>query len=77
MQGKLRTIKTTSQCGKILAYLKDGNTLSVAQARELGFGDNLRSRISDLEKAGHKIKKSYPGGNGCNYAVYALEVEDE
>lgn len=56
MQGKLKTFKTGSQCSKILAYLQRGNTLTVSQARELGFGDNLRSRVSNLHEAGHDIQ---------------------
>ena len=55
MKGKLKTFKIGSQNSKILAYLQQGNTLTVAEARELGFGDNLRSRVSNLHEAGHNV----------------------
>lgn len=50
MKGKLHTFKTNSQCSKILEYLKTGKSLTVMEALKLGFGANLRSRISNLKE---------------------------
>jgi len=52
MQGKLSTFKTGSQNDLILNYLQQGNTLTVETARKLGFGSNLRSRVSNLKEKG-------------------------
>lgn len=72
----LRTFRTNSQCSKILEYLKHGNSLTVERARELKFGANLRSRISNLEDAGYKIKREYVKVNGGTYvALYSLADE--
>ena len=72
MQGKLRTIKTGSQCSKILAFLQLGKTLTVSQARELGFGDNLRSRISNLHEAGYNIKSEKVKTSDSYIAKYSM-----
>jgi hypothetical protein len=55
MQGKLRTLKTDSQASMILEYLQRGFTLTVEQARGLGFGSNLRSRIPNLHDCGYDV----------------------
>lgn len=68
----LKTFRTNSQCAKILAYLKEGNSLTVEKARELKFGANLRSRISDLERAGYIIKRKMIKFSGGYVAEYSL-----
>lgn len=73
MQGALKTFRTNSQCAKILDYLKQGHTLTVEQCRELKMGANLRSRISDIEKAGYKIKREPVKFTGGFCAKYSLE----
>ncbi len=75
MQGTLKTFKTGSQCAKILAYLQvKDNYLTVEMARMLRYGSNCRSRISDLENAGHKIKHDRIKFNGGYVAKYSLVV---
>lgn len=71
----LRTFRTNSQCAKILEYLKNGNSLTVEKARELKFGANLRSRISDLERAGYIIKREMIKFSGGYVAQYSLKSE--
>lgn len=73
MQGALSTFKTTSQCGKILAYLQTGESLTCYEAMTKGFGMNLRSRISDIIKAGYKVKSIQVKFNGGFCASYSLE----
>ena len=71
-KGALKTFRVNSQCGKILAYLKTGATLTVEQCRQKGWGANLRSRISDIEKAGYKIKHEmikFTGGYVARYQM--------
>lgn len=75
MQGKLRTFKTNSQCHKILAYLKQGNTLTVMECLQLGYGANLRSRVSDLKDAGYNIASELIKTNGGFVAKYKLIME--
>ena len=72
MQGTLKTFRTGSQNAKILAYLQQGNHITVEIARMLGMGANCRSRISDLENAGHKIKHDTIKFNGGYVAKYSL-----
>lgn len=76
MQGKLKTFRTGSQCAKILAYLQTGKSLTVAEAQVLGFGSNLRSRISNLKDAGHQIKSEQVKFNGGFIAKYSLIMEE-
>lgn len=73
MQGALSTFKTTSQCGKILAYLQTGASLTCYEAMAKGFGMNLRSRISNIREAGYKIKSVQVKFNGGFCARYSLE----
>lgn len=80
MQGNIKTFRTGSQCAKILAYLQTGQSLTVAKARELKFGDNLRSRISDLKNAGHNIESNqinFDGGFVAEYSLVQDEVKEE
>ena len=72
MQGKLINFKTNSQCSKILDYLKAGNSLTVMEALKLGFGANLRSRISNLKDAGYDIKSEMIKTNTGFVAKYSL-----
>jgi len=74
--GTSKTFKTGSQCSKILNHLKDGNTLTVEQARELKFGANLRSRISDLINAGYNIKSETVKFSGGFITRYSLKILD-
>ena len=55
MQGTIKSFKQNSQNAKILNYLKSGSTLTCLQAFNLGSGQNLRSRISDLKRAGYDV----------------------
>lgn len=75
MKGELKTFRTNSQNFKILNYLKTGDNLTVAKARALGFGDNLRSRISDLKKAGYDINSKQVNIKGGYIAKYTLSVD--
>jgi hypothetical protein len=72
--GTLKTFRTNSQSVKILAYLQEGNFITVEIARCLGFGANCRSRISDIENAGYKIKHENIRYMGGYVAKYSLEV---
>lgn len=72
MQGRLRTLKTGSQCSNILAYLKEGHTLTVELARELGFGSNLRSRVSNLHDAGYDIVSKKIKTSKSYFAQYSM-----
>ena len=75
MQGTTKSFKQDSQNAKILEYLKSGETLTCRQASNLGFGDNLRSRIADLKRAGYDvISKQVNIPNGF-IAEYSLEIE--
>ena len=71
-QGKLKNFKTNSQCKKILDYLKTGQSLTVMKALHLGFGANLRSRISNLKDAGYDIKSELVKVDGTYVAEYKL-----
>lgn len=72
MKGELKSFRTDSQNAKILQYLKTGKSLTVMEALNLGFGANLRSRISNIEKAGYIIKREtikFTGGYICRYSL--------
>lgn len=72
MKGKLKTFRTNSQNQKILNYLMAGNSLTVEGARILGFGSNLRSRISNLKEAGYTIHTKQISFNGGYVFEYSL-----
>lgn len=74
MKGKLINFKTNSQCKKILDYLKTGQSLTVMKALHLGFGANLRSRISNLKDAGYDIKSELVKVDGTYVAEYKLII---
>lgn len=77
MQGKLKNLRTNSQCAKILEYLKTGKSLTVMEALNLGFGANLRSRVSNLKEAGHNIASEKVRVNGTYVARYSLVMGGE
>ena len=73
MQGAIKSFKHDSQNFKILKYLKTGASLTCLQAAQMGFGYNLRSRVSDLKRAGYDIKSEQVPTNGSYIAEYSLE----
>lgn len=75
MQGKLVNFKTSSQCRKVLDYLKTGASLTCLEAIQLGLTHNLRSRISNLKDAGNIIHSEKVKVNGTYIAKYTLSVE--
>lgn len=77
MQGKLKNHKINSQCSKILEYLKSGKSLTVLEAAKLGFGMNLRSRVSNLKEDGYNIKSEKIKVDGTYVAKYSLVTEVE
>lgn len=73
MQGTIKSFKQNSQNFKILEYLKTGESLTCLQASMLGYGMNLRSRISDLKRAGYNIiSKKVDVAGGTYIAEYKL-----
>ena len=76
MQGTIKRFKQNSQNSKILAYLKTGPRLTCLDAKKLGFGMNLRSRVSDLKRAGYDVQsKQVNLDNGSYIAEYSLETK--
>lgn len=77
IENKKTFIKKESQNGKILSYLQNGGTLTVVKAYELGFGINLRSRISEIRSKGHDeiISRIVKIGN-VSYCEYYIESEN-
>lgn len=58
---------------RLLAYLSNGNTLTVAQARSRFKIANPRARIADLRADGAKIvTEMREGRDGVERAVYSL-----
>lgn len=58
---------------RLLAYLSNGNTLTVAQARSRFKIANPRARISDLRAEGANIvTEMREGRDGVERAVYSL-----
>ena len=77
MQGTIKRFKQNSQNARILEYLKSGSTLTCLQAFNLGFGQNLRSRVLDLKKAGYDvISKRINISKGTYVAEYRLEIKE-
>jgi len=74
MQGTIKSFKQNSQNAKILNYLKSGASLTCLEAMQMGFGMNLRSRISDLKRAGYSILSKQVPTNSSYIAEYKLEV---
>ncbi len=74
MQGTIKSFKQNSQNSKILEYLKTGASLTCLEATQMGFGMNMRSRVSDLKRAGYDvISKQVNTDNGSYIAEYRLE----
>ena len=71
----IKQFRKTSQCAKILQYLKDGNTLTCEQCRDMKWGSNLRSRVSNLKDAGYNIVSEMVKFDGGFVARYRLGVE--
>lgn len=70
---KPRTFDLNSQCGRILAHLLAGNTLTPLQAFGVFGTFRLAARIKELRDAGHKIKTTIKRDpNGRPYAEYSL-----
>lgn len=76
MQGITHNFKQNSQNYKILEYLKTGASLTCLEAMQMGFGMNLRSRISDLKRVGYTIHSKLIETKHSYIAEYTLEVED-
>ena len=76
MQGTIKSFKQNSQNSKILEYLKSGASLTCLEAMNMGFGMNLRSRISDLKRAGYDITSRLVDTRHSYIAEYKLEVWD-
>lgn len=74
MQGKIKSFKQDSQNFKILEYLKTGASLTCLQASQMGLGLNLRSRVSDLKRAGYNVKSELIPINDSYIAEYSLEM---
>lgn len=74
MQGTIKSFKQDSQNSKILEYLKTGASLTCLQAAQNGWGMNLRSRISDLKRAGYETVSELIPTNGSYIAEYRLEL---
>ncbi len=70
------TPKAPNQCDKILTYLKNGGRLTVLKALELGYGINLRSRISEIKSklkakgTEDKLQSKYIIVDGARYKEY-------
>ena len=71
-----------SQNQKILDYLLTGKSLTVELARNLGYGSNLRSRISNIKDKGYIIESKQikiPNGYVAEYTLvkHTKEQKDE
>ena len=66
---KLENMRTGTQKRKILAALLDGQHISELTGLSQGFGTSMRSRISDLRKAGYDISDYRPTNT---YKVYHM-----
>jgi hypothetical protein len=72
MQGTIKSFKQNSQNSKILEYLKTGASLTCLEAAQMGFGYNMRSRVSDLKRAGYNVESKQIPTNGSYIAEYSL-----
>ncbi len=67
------TKTTTNAKTRLLSYLSNGNTLTVAQARSRFKIANPRARIADLRADGVNIRTEMrEGRDGIERAVYSL-----
>jgi hypothetical protein len=74
MKGTIKSFKQNSQNAKILEYLKSGASLTCLEASQMGFGMNLRSRVSDLKRAGYSVISKKIPIKDSYVAEYSLEV---
>jgi hypothetical protein len=65
-------MRIDTQNTKILNYLKSGNTITSLEALNLFGCFRLASRISDLRKMGHAIKRQMVMRNGKRVALYSI-----
>lgn len=77
----LRNNVTETQCARILAWLKDGKTLTPLQALSEFSCNRLAARIADLRNAGHEIQTKpitvfNSEGGKCRIAQYSLVQAD-
>lgn len=61
-----------SQCGRVLALLRDGKRHSVPEIHERCGTMRLNSRIAELRTRGHVIECLRIGGRGAESYVYRL-----
>ena len=70
--------RTDSQCGKIRAWLQEGNELTSWDAIRMWGCTRLASRIHDLRDRGLNIKVDMrPLADGTRIAVYTLEKDNK
>lgn len=60
-----------SQNDRILAYLKEGKSITPIEALELFGSLRLAARIADLKKKGHNITSQLVSYNFMNHGRYA------
>ena len=66
---------TASQCNRILAYLKEGNSLTQMEALPMFGCSRLASRINDLKNRGESIESiRIVLPNGKRVAQYRMAV---
>jgi len=74
-QHALSNDHTQTMSQKILSLLSKGLHLSELDGLHYGYGTSFRSRISELRKAGHKIKDYFvEAPSGARYKKYFIEV---
>lgn len=71
----------TTQNKEILAFMKEGHTITQFEAARLFSCYRLSARIHDLRELGYDIKTTMktgkkPNGNTCNYAEYELKMTE-
>lgn len=73
----LQNTVTETQCGKILAFLQAGNSLTAIDALNKFSCNRLAARINDLRKQGYSINSRLVvvlnrEGASCRVAEYSL-----
>ncbi len=68
---KLENLSTGTKKRKILEALLAGERISELTGLTQGFGTSMRSRVSELRKAGYEINDHRPTGT---YKEYFMEV---
>lgn len=75
-QYALKNAYTMNMTQKILSLLNEGKHLSELDGLHYGYGTSFRTRISELRKAGHKIKDEFvTSPSGARFKKYYLEVQ--